>query len=575
MGCRWGPIVLCVLWVGLPPLAAAATPQSSGSSADSTEAARYLIQGTTEAQLGDPEEAISYFEAALERMPGDPTVLLALADAYEDTGDLATALFYARQAQQHDSARPYHFRRLAELQRAAGEPAAALRTYSELVSQFPQQHAAHRDRAQLLTTLGRSQAAVSAYETYLTHTPQPAVSVYRQMLSLYEKTGDRGGIEKTLHTLIERRPNRSSYQRRLGTLYADDDRPKQALALLAPLAKQHPDDEKLRRRVERLAREAGAAVPEILQDAQPDSLSKQTKSPDALIRRARSIYDAERTATPPDTSRLRAADDLLRRALDRAPAHPDALSLRARLSERMGHPERAGRLWERLLETQPRDPGRWARAASAYQQAYRFRHAAAIAEEGLLLFPGHAPLAQTAAHARLRSGRPAQAAEHFRTALELLPDTSSASPEAVLRAGLGLAYVRLDRPQDARAAFEAAESLAPNHPEVLRLHAHGLADWGERLDQALELAKRSVKQAPGQSRPLHTLGWVQFQRKELAAARRHLRAALKAGPPSPDLLKHLGDVEQALGNDAAARTYRKRASQRSSPQKNIQSAPNS
>jgi tetratricopeptide (TPR) repeat protein len=576
MGHQWVSILLCGLLVWTTDPGAAWSAQSRASSADSTEATRYLLRGTTEEQLGDYEEAISYFEAALERRPGEPALLLALADAHEAKGDLATALFYARQARQQGSSHPHYFRRLAELQRAAGEPAPALRTYSELLDRFPEQRAIHQARAQLLSTLGRPDSALSAYETYLAHTPLPPVSVYRQMLSLYDKTGDRAGLRQTLRTLIERRPNSLPYRRRLAALYADDGRPEAALDLLAPLARQRPDDSQLQRRVERLARAAGSAGLGSAGDAQADTSHNTEASADALVQRARSIYDAEQTAASPDTSRLRAADDLLRRALGQSPAHEEALSLRARLSEQLGHPERAGRLWETLLEAQPQDPRRWVQAASAYQQAHRSRQAASVAEEGLLLFPGHAPLARTAGFARLRSGTPAEATEHFRTALELRTDTSSATQEAVLRAGLGLAYTRLDRPQDAAAAFEAAEKLAPNHPDVLRLHAHGLADQGEQLDLALDLAQRSVEQAPGEARFLHTLGWVQFQRHEPAAARRDLRAALNAGPPSPRLLEHLGEVEQALGNDAAARTYWKRAlklaPERSSLQEKIEAS---
>jgi tetratricopeptide (TPR) repeat protein len=398
------------------------------------------------------------------------------------------------------------------------------------------------------------------------------------MIALYDETGNEAGLERTLQALIDRRPN-SSYRRRLGTLYADDGRPEAALELLAPLAQERPDDGPLQRKVDRLAREVGAAGSRPHPHTPPDTAREKGASATALVRRTQAIYDAERAAPSPDTSRLRTADDLLQRVLSRTPDHADALSLRARLSERLGHPERAGRLWERLLEDHPRDPERWIRAASAYRHAYRYRQAAAVAEEGLLLFPGHGPLARHAAHARLRAGAPALAIEHFRTALENQADTASATQEAVLRAMLGLAYMRHDRPQDATSAFEAAKALAPNHPEVLRLHAQGLAERDEQLDLALQLAQRSVGQAPTQSSSLHTLGWVQYQRDERAAARRHLQAALDAGPPTPRLLEHLGDVERALGNDAAARTYWTRAldlvPDRSSLQKKLETSPNS
>lgn len=572
--------LLCVLLIGIFGRAHASSSQPSPSPADSTEAARYLIRGTTEAQLGDHEEAISFFEAALERLPGEPAVLLALADAHEAQGDLATALFYARQAQKPaGSSRPHTFRRLAELQRAAGEPAAALQTYTQLLDHFPDQHTAQRQRARLQKELGRADAALTAYEAYLKHTRRPPVSVYREMLSLYTETGDTTGLEETLRTLVERRPNTPTYRRRLGTLYADDGRPETALQLLAPLARQRPDDAPLRRRVTQLARQTGTPWPDTADAAQPDSIRSKQATVEALVQRARSIYDSTTGSPRPDSSRLRRADDLLRRALDRAPAHETALALRARLSQERGRFELAGRLLEQLLEITPRDPERWTRAAVAHQRAHQYPAAASVAEEGLLLFPGHVPLARTAAFARLRGDAPAQAAEHFHTALRLLDDASSTDHgEALLRAGLGLSYTRLDRPKEAGRAFKIAASLAPDHPEVLRLRAQAQAEQGDQLDLALDLAQRAAEQSPNTPRVLHTLGWVHLQRDELDLARRHLRAALDAGTPSPQLLEHLGDVNHALGNDAAAQTYWKQAadpaSERPSRQERVGSSPN-
>ncbi len=544
---------------GAPPTVA--SPAVDVPSADTTtpRAQRLLIQGTTETQLGDYEEAISYFEAALEQVPGAPVLLQALADAHEAQGALSTALFYARQALTRGSSRPSPYRRLAEMQRAAGDPAAALRTYQQLLDQFPNADDAHRARAAIQADLGRTQGAIQSYEIYLQHTDSPPIDVYRRLLSLYRETGNKDEIETTLRTLVDRRPNVRSYQRRLGEYYADEGRPRKALALLAPLGRQRPNDEALRRQVQRLARQTGQSITSPIQRAQLDSTRSQSASTDAPLRRARSMYDEATASSPPDTAQLRAAAGLLRDVLHQSPDTEAALSLQAELYQAWGRPEEAGRAMERLLDLNPQAPSRWVRTARTYRRAHLYAHAAEVAEEGFLLFPGHMPLARTAAFAHLHAGDPVKARRHFQDALSLLGDSTGAAAEAVLRAGFGLANSRLGRPREADDALQTARALAPNAPRVLYLYAQSLAQRDERLDRALALAEQAVADAPDSPSAHRALGQVQFRRDELEAARRHLRIALDAGGPTPTLLERLGDVEAALGNDAAAQTYWQRA----------------
>ena len=548
-----------VLVGGLLPtrggLSQAARAQPDGPAA--AQAQSYLIKGVTEAQLGDYEEAILYFETALDRAPESPTLLMALADAHEAEGEYATALFYARQAQRHGGARPYYHHRLAELQDAAGEPDAALQTYKDLLDRFPEDTNAYRALATLQAELGRLAAALQTYRTLLKHTSSPSVAVYRRMLALYRRTGNPEGIEETLRALVEQRPNNRSYRRRLGDHLAETEQPDEALDVLAPLAAQQPRDRELQRRVEQLSQATGESS-SLSPDATPAPAGASTaQSADALVKRAESSFSA---TTAPDSTRLHAAKGLVREALNQAPSHLAALTLLARIHREAGAPLKAGRALEQALEDHPREPRRWAQAAEDFLHAHDYEKAASLSEEGLLLFPGHYALVKSAAQAYLHSGRPRRAQKHFRQALDLqTAEDSSPHETAVLKAGLGLAYTLLDRPKDAEAAFTSARSTPPSPPSVLRNHAYSLALRNVQLDRALKIARRAVDRAPDHPLSHDTLGWVYFHRDNLAAARRHLRRALENSPPLARILEHAGDVEQALGNDAAAQKYWQRA----------------
>lgn len=539
-----------------PPVA------DTGNTANPT-VQKYLVKGTTEVQLGDYEEAILYFETALDPAPNTPVLLDALAGAHHAQGDAATALFYARKAKAHGAERAYYHRRLADLQRQAGQPEAALQTYRDLIARFPADTAAYRALAELQTQMDRLGAALRTYDRLLEHTSPPPISVYQRMLALHQRLENPDGIEQTLRTLLERRPNTPEYRRQLGNHYASTGRAEAALDLLAPLAEQQPGDTALQQRVQTLRRKSGRTADAQASPEDPGNTSALTV--DELVRRAESALDDATTPTSgTDSTRFRKAEGLLDRALERAPDHVDALSLRAHLLVKTGRPARAAQVLDRSLEENPRSADRWARAASAHLSAHDYDTAASVAEEGLLLFPGHTPLTRTAAFARLRAGAPDHALDHFRDALARLEDSTPQSTDlAVLTAGMGLAYTRLDRPHDAENAFERALTLAPENPQVLRTFAYSLSLRRTQLDRALDLARRAVDRAPSNALAHDTLGWVYFQRDNPEAAHPHLQRALDADPPSARILEHAGDVAHALGNDASARTYWQKALDRS------------
>lgn len=538
------------------------SPDADTSDAANPTVQKYLLKGTTEAQLGDYEEAILYLETALNQAPNTPTLLDALAEAYHAKGDETTALFYAQKAQTHGSEKAYYHHRLADLQRQAGQPEEALQTYQNLLNRYHADTAAYRALAELQTQMDRPNAALRTYERLLEHTSPPPVPIYRKMLSLHRRLGNSDGIERSLRILLKRRPNNPEYRRRLGNHYASTGQPEAALDLLAPLAEHRPGDTALQRRTDTLRRKTGRKA--AVSPSSRDSADPSTFSVAELVERAKSVYDE--ATTPPggiDSTRLRTAETLLDRALDRAPKHVEALSLRAHLLTEMGNPAHAAEALDRALEENPRAPDQWARAASAHLSAHNYDTAASVAEEGLLLFPGRASLARTAGFARLHSGTPNRALEHFQDALNLQDDSASTSDDAVLLSGRGLAYTHLDRPDDADDALDRALSLTPDHPRVLRHYAYSLALRQAQLDRALDLAHQAVSKTPSNPLAHDILGWVYLQRDNVEVAQEHLQHALEADSPPARILEHAGDVEQALGNAEAAQSYWQKALDRS------------
>jgi len=108
------------------------------------------------------------------------------------------------------------------------------------------------------------------------------------------------------------------------------------------------------------------------------------------------------------------------------------------------------------------------------------------------------------------------------------------------------------RHRDAAVAqLRKAIELFPTHTGALNNLAWELAEGGTDLDEALELARRSVRLSPD-ANALDTLGWVHFRRAEFQQAQAAFESSLQKRD-DPIVHYHLGLVLQERGDTSAAR----------------------
>jgi tetratricopeptide (TPR) repeat protein len=373
------------------------------------------------------------------------------------------------------------------------------------------------------------------------------------MLKLYRQVDDQDGLERTLKALIDLRRNRPQYRELLGQLYAEQARYEEAIPLFETLLQERPSDPRLLSRLKMLYTQTG----QVKKAETVGAAASETAAPSQLVARARSLYERVPSA---DTASVRSATDLLHRALDTAPMQVEALDLLGTIYFDQGRYAAAAPLFQRAIDTNPRDPNRWRHAAAAHLRADSARQAAALAEEGRLLFPGRYDLTRVEAFARLRLGEHEVARARFQEALAWMDSTAvPASEHAELRAGLALAHQHLGHRQKAHAAYESALRTDPRSALALRHYAYSLAQQGDQLDRALTLAQRAVEVEGPTPEALDTLGWVYFKRENYAEAQAAFEEALSAGTVPARLYEHFGDVQSALGNESEARTYWQKA----------------
>ena len=91
---------------------------------------------------------------------------------------------------------------------------------------------------------------------------------------------------------------------------------------------------------------------------------------------------------------------------------------------------------------------------------------------------------------------------------------------------LGNAYRKLNKTENAKAAFENGLAIIPDQPDILSNYSRLLAETGEELDRAGEMAERALK-ASGQHPDYQaSMGFVLYKKKDYDAARKAFEKAL-------------------------------------------------
>ena len=404
------------------------------------QARQLFIRGMTQAQIGNPEEALVLYEKALTLAPQQPTLLLAIAEAHEALSDPSSALFYAKRAASQAPDEPHYARRLAALHVAAGRPQEALRLYSELLDRSSSDVPALQGLVRLHIRLDQPADALGSYNRLLEVAGEQIAAPRRSFLSADDEGSE--DLLPLLDDLVLQPSSDPELYRQLARLYFRLDRSRDARRILEA-AQQHAPQADFSALLGRLPA--------------PEAPSTEQAALSGRLTRAAHIYEqANRTS-----KQYQEAVQLLTDILDVHPQHAEALSLIGRLHYAEEAFQDAARFLTRAVKETPRDPLLWQQTAEALRRSEQLDKAADVADEGLLLFPGHLPLLRTAGRTALAGEEYATALTYAQSALDMLPEKDKGRASFLVLQGK--AQAGLGQAADARQSWEEALELDPEN----------------------------------------------------------------------------------------------------------------
>ncbi len=465
-----------------------------------------MTLGRLQLRAGKAAAAIPILEKVAQQAPWSPQPLLLLHEAQISEGRLDDAERSLAQAAEID---PRYFSSLGQFFDRQGKWDDAAAAYEQAVGSNakPSRDLQIRYAAALINTDAGAAKARSVLGELLKATPNDARLLY--MMSTAERTaGDDAAAEATARKLMAIDPANVGGMRALASVMFDRYDYKGLIDLVSPLVKE-PSRAKGREF-------EGAAVLVQLGIAQ-----QQLANWDASI----AAFTAARTLTPGDPEldaylvqanltarRFDRAESAAREALARNPDQPRMVRLRAQALLKGGKVAEANKLLEDGVAAQPQSREFVVGLADLYADQKRTDDALRVLERARKSFGDDRALAMRVANVYEAGGRLAEAEQEFRKLM----------------------------------------SAEPQNADPMNSLAYMLADRGQRLPEAIELAQRALQLEPGNPSYLDTLGWAQFKQGQTPAALASLAKAAEMLPGNSVIQDHYGDALAKSGKKAEA-----------------------
>ncbi len=514
---------------------------------------KLFIDANREKLLGNYDNAIALLREIQKKDPKNAAVAFELARSYEATEEDEKAIRAAKDAIEWDPGNTWYLKFLADLYQKLNRNEEAAEAYEQIVKLEPDDEFNYFRWAYFLVRADEINDALKVYDL-LEKRIGVNEEIIRRKHSLYLGTGDNKKAARELERLIEAFPTDMEYRHLLASFYQQAGDEKKAEEVYREILAIDPDNAKAQ-----LALAGGAKQPEgelqFLESLKP-VFRQEGVNIDLKISQLMPFI--QRVADTGDRQLAAAALELSSILEEVHPVEAKAYSASGDLLYYSGKKQEALEKYKKTLELDDTVFLVWEQAMHIYNEERQYKDLLAFSERAMDYFPNQAVAHYLHGVAAHELGDNQEALSALQQAL--LMSGNNGFLRMQVQSRLGLAYNSMGQYGRADQSFEAALSLNPKSPEVLSQYAYALAERGERLEKAREMAALANDIVPKQPDYLFTYGWVLYQMKDYKKAREWMERALQNGGESNSrILEHYGDVLFQLSETEKAIGYWKQA----------------
>jgi len=515
-------------------------------------AMEYFIQGITDFENEDYEQALDNLTAAHVRLSGDHGINYALSDVYLAMGDYSNAAYYGRLAAEADPENKWYHLQLAEIHRRSGRNDAAIETLDNALGYHPRDLDLLFMKAESYVEYGKLLEANGVLDQILDITGSDfeihlrkfrnynALRMNEEALTELEAMRDLNpGNLSTLHTISQlylELGDEESARNTLNEARERNPRDPQTLILLAEIYINNMEWENL-----------GSTFVSILEDP--------LIYPTQKMELVRFIY-SQHTQNPEIETLAEQTKSVILAFSRSEPEYAPAQLIAAEFFVQRGESELALETLERITTIAPEEQDAWAQRLQLLFSLERYDDIVILEDRTAEHAPNNAFAGFFTGLAFLLTDRP-EKAEFWLEKAALQPGRRNF--RSLVYSSLADTRYELEKWDESQDAYDMSLRLDPENHGAMNNYAYHLSERNERLDYAMELSEKAVAAEPENTAYMDTLGWIHFKKGNYDEALRYIQKAADTGNPDADVFEHLGDVYNALGEREKAKIWWQKA----------------
>ncbi len=510
------------------------------------------IEGLREFENANYERALDLFSEAYVKLPENAGLNYAMADAYRQIGDLANASYYGKQAVQLEPENKWYRLMLAGIYREAGKNEATIEELEKILEYHPEATEVLAELADTYASYGMLLESNQAYSRLLKLTGEN-INIHLQKLRNFNKLGTRDSVIAELQKIRELDPDNLSTLQTLSNIYLEMEQPDEAKSILESALEQNNRDPKtLIMLADLYAREAKwDSVGQLLGNVVADSIIPA----DAKLTVAQ--YMLSQFQQHSENLQLKqATSSIIESFTANEPEFGQAHALAADYFNSINENKKALAALARTNDLMPSNDGAWIQRMQLLLTEGNYREAIEVGEQAEKNVPQDPFIMYFWGSAYLAESENAEAVDKLEQASRL---PARRQLKSAIYNALGDAHSGLEQWEEAFNTYDQALKINPDNDLVLNNYAYFLSLQEKDLDKAEKMALKANRLSPNNASYLDTVGWVYYQKGEYQKAEEYIRASLETGEASAEVMEHMGDVLDKLGNSEEAMEWWKKA----------------
>jgi tetratricopeptide (TPR) repeat protein len=507
----------------------------------------YYIEGLKQKMIGNPDDAIQYFNNCLELNPKSAAVMYELAKIHVMKGDFSSAKPLLVNAIELNPNNKWYNLLLAQLYQNNKQYAEASKIYSSLISSNPDNLDFYYLKAINLASAEAYDEAIKAYQQ-LEEKFGFNEQTYIARQQLYRASGKKKEAYLEIEKLIKSDPSVPEYYGIMADMYKLDGNQQKALEYYNKVIEMDPANGFVH----------FSLATFYLQNNDLEKAFDHAKAgfsnPDVEIETKVQLYLMLVTSTSEKKLSDEQIEELVKLIAKIHPSDSRSYSIYADFFIQRGKFEESRQYLRKSLEIDANSYSIWEQLVLIENQIGDFKSMSIESEKAIELFPTQPLLYVLNSVSLIQLKEYDKALKTLEAGQEYVVENKKL--EAQFELYRAEAYYNLNRRNEAFASFEKVIEIEPENYMAMNNYAYYLSVKGEKLDRAESLSSRVVLANPDNATYLDTHAWVLFKRKEYRLAKHYMETALTNGgnlndvivEHYGDILYMLNDVEEAVSN---------------------------